>query len=330
MSAAAFDWRSLHGSYFAGARVCVTGGAGFIGSHLVEALNALGADVVVLDDFSGGSPANLQSLGPISLVQGSILDRQSVAQAIDGCRYLFHLAALGSVPASVEKPRLYHEVNATGTLNMLEAARQAGVRRAMFAASSSAYGTNPVPWVESMPSLPMSPYAATKAAGEALLRAYAGSLGLDCVSLRYFNIFGPRQNANSAYAAVIAAFAKSMLAGKPAVIYGDGEQSRDFTFVRNAVHANLLAARAPSPLGGQVVNVGSGAPISVNALERRMAATYGVEHLAPEHKPERLGDLRHSYADLTRARDLLGFTPLFPFDQGLHETLAWYRAAIAR
>ena len=166
-----------------------------------------------------------------------------VADCTEGCRYVFHQAALGSVPASVEQPVLYNEVNTAGTLNVLEAARSAGVRRVMFAASSSVYGDNDVPWVETMPVLPRSPYAATKAAGEALLRAYASSYEPDAAALRYFNIFGPRQNANSAYAAVIAAFAKALLAGERPLIFGDGEQTRDFTFVANVVHANLLAAR---------------------------------------------------------------------------------------
>ena len=200
-----------------------------------------------MDDLSGGSEENLASFGPVEFVDASILDRSALAACTRGCRYVFHQAALGSVPRSVEQPRLYSEVNTTGTLNVLEAAREAGVRRVMFAASSSCYGDNDVPWVETMPVLPRSPYAATKVAGEALLRAYSASYGLDTASLRYFNIFGPRQNANSAYAAVIAAFAKALLAGEAPVIFGDGEQSRDFTYVANAVHANLLAARHAGP-----------------------------------------------------------------------------------
>src|SRR5688572_30878131 len=266
------NWHAFHGSHFAGARVLVTGGAGFIGSHLAEALATLGADVVVLDDLSGGDVGNLAGFNrPPEFVQGSVLDRDLLVRLTAGCRYVFHQAALGSVPRSVEQPALFHEVNATGTLNVLGAAGRAGsVVRVMFAASSSAYGENPVPWVETMPVLPVSPYAATKVAGEALLRAFSGSYGLDAVSLRYFNIFGPRQNANSAYAAVIAAFAKALLAGQRPVIYGDGSQSRDFTFVHNAVHANLLAARRVEPLSGEVINVGSGHRLSVNALAERM------------------------------------------------------------
>src|SRR4051812_1588241 len=240
MNALSIDWRRLHGDYFQGARVLITGGAGFIGSHLAESLAALGASVVVLDDLSGGSCENLESFGPVEFIEGSITDPSTLAGCVRGSQYVFHLAAMGSVPRSVEEPRLYHDVNTTGTLNVLEAARAAGVKRVVFAASSSAYGENPVPWMETMPPLPRSPYAATKVAGEALLSAYSANYGPDTASLRYFNIFGPRQNANSAYAAVIAAFAKALRAGQRPVIYGDGEQSRDFTFVANVVHANLL------------------------------------------------------------------------------------------
>ena len=246
------NWRKLHGDCFEGARVLITGGAGFIGSHLAEALVSLGASVVVLDDLSGGQRENLASFGPVEFVQGSILDCDLLDHCTRGCRWVLHQAALGSVPGSVEQPRVYQEVNTTGTLNVLEAARKAGVHRVMFAASSSAYGDNPVPWTESMPVMPKSPYAATKVAGEALMKAYSASYGLDTACLRYFNIFGPRQNANSAYAAVIAAFAKALFAGVAPVIFGDGEQSRDFTFVHNAVHANVLAARCDRPIAGEV------------------------------------------------------------------------------
>jgi nucleoside-diphosphate-sugar epimerase len=322
------DWRSLHGESFRGARVLVTGGAGFIGSHLSEALVALGAAVVVLDDLSGGSKANLESFWPVEFVQGSILDREAVAACMCECRYVFHQAALGSVPRSVEEPRLYHEVNATGTLNVLEAARAAGVRRVMFAASSSAYGDNGVPWVETMPVLPRSPYAATKVAGEALFRAYGASFGLDTASLRYFNIFGPRQNANSAYAAVIAAFAKALLAGHRPVIYGDGEQSRDFTFVANVVQANLLAARRQAPIGGEVINVGCGGRVSVNELARLMGEALGRPELRPEHRAERAGDLKHSFADLKGAGSILGYEPIVGFQEGLAETVKWYRSVL--
>jgi nucleoside-diphosphate-sugar epimerase len=329
MSELSTDWRGLHGNHFQGARVLITGGAGFIGSHLAEALSGLGASVIVLDDLSGGARENLQSFGPVEFVEGSILDRDVVERCTRGCRYVLHQAALGSVPRSVERPRLYNDVNTTGTLNILEAARAAGVARVMFAASSSAYGDNPVPWVEHMPVLPRSPYAANKVAGEALFRAYSASYGLDTVSLRYFNIFGPRQNANSAYAAVIAAFAKALLAGKRPVIFGDGEQSRDFTFVHNAVHANLLAARSSAKLDGQVLNVGTGGRISVNELARVMAQSLGRPDLKPEHHSERAGDLKHSFADLTLSKSVLRYQPVVDFRKGLDQTMAWYRSVLA-
>lgn len=322
------DWRKLHGNFFANVPVLITGGAGFIGSHLAEALSSLGAKVTVLDDLSGGSRENVDPF-PVEFVQGSILDRDLLARCTRGRRFVFHQAALGSVPRSVEQPRLYNDVNTTGTLNVLEAAREAGVQRVMFAASSSAYGDNPVPWIETMPVLPRSPYAATKVADEALLRAYSASYGLDTAALRYFNIFGPRQNANSAYAAVIAAFAKALAAGVHPVIYGDGEQSRDFTFVHNAVHANFLAARSSKPIAGEVINVGTGGRISVNQLAGQMAAWFGREDLRPNHQPERAGDLKHSFADLKRAQAMLGYAPIVPFPAGLEVTLAWYKSVLA-
>ena len=246
------DWRRHFADQFRRQVVLVTGGAGFIGSHLTEALLELGAEVRVLDDLSGGDARNLEPFSGaagdrLRFVEGSILDRPVLEACLAGCRWVFHQAALGSVPRSVEQPEHYVQVNVTGTVQVLEAARRAGVERVLFAASSSAYGDSPtLPKVETMPVRARSPYAASKAAGEALMSAYAACYPLDTASLRYFNIFGPRQNANSAYAAVIAAFAASLFAGQRPVIFGDGEQSRDFTFVDNAVHANLLAASTSS------------------------------------------------------------------------------------
>ena len=318
------DWRAVHGNHFAASVALITGGAGFIGSHLAQALTELGASVIVLDNLVGGSRENLAGFAPVQFVEGSILDQDLLARCMGGCRYVFHQAALGSVPASVEQPRLFHEVNTTGTLNVLEAARSAGVRRVMFAASSSAYGDNGVPWIETMPPLPRSPYAATKLAGEGLLRAYSSSYGLDTAALRYFNVFGPRQNANSAYAAVIAAFAKAILGKQRPVIFGDGEQSRDFTYVDNVVHANLLAAHRVEPIGGEVLNVGCGERISVNRLAAVMAAALRKKDLSPDHQAERAGDLKHSYADLERSRQCLGYQPIVAFDTGLSRTLEWY------
>ncbi|MEM6457867.1 MAG: NAD-dependent epimerase/dehydratase family protein [Planctomycetota bacterium] len=328
------DWPSRHGGAFSGRRVLVTGGAGFIGSHLSAALVELGAEVVVLDDLSGseGSWANLDGVTVAERVEASILDEAALGRAAAGCGTVFHQAAMGSVPRSVRMPRRYHEVNTTGTLNVLEAARSAGVGRVVFAASSSAYGDTPtLPKVETMPVRPRSPYAATKVAGEALLRAYANSYaaegGPDAVSLRYFNIFGPRQNANSAYAAVIAAFAKALLSGERPVVFGDGEQSRDFTYVDNAVHANLLAAAADGRLGGAVCNIACGQRVTVNALAAAMAGALGRGDLQPEHRGERAGDVKHSLADLAEAGRLLGYEPVVGFEAGLAETVRWYAGA---
>ena len=322
------DWRSLHGGAFMGTRCLVTGGAGFIGSHIVEALTKLGASVVVLDDLSGGAWENVKPFKP-ETVEGSILDRDALGKAARGCKLVFHLAALGSVPHSVERPVQYHEADATGTVMVLEAARHAGASRVVYSASSSAYGASEVlPKTEDMPVAPLSPYAAAKLAGEAYMSAYAGSYGLDTASLRYFNIFGPRQNANSAYAAVIAAFAKAILAGKAPMIFGDGKQSRDFTFVHNAVHANLLAARSTTPIKGQVINVACGVRIDLNTLAPMMCEIFDRPDLKPTYAPERAGDVKHSQADLTKAKQLLGYQPIVDFRSGLESTLGWYKQSL--
>ncbi len=328
------DWRQRHGNAFDGTRCAVTGGAGFIGSHLTEALLDLGASVTVLDDLTGGDTANFDTYrdragNRLTFIEGSILDEAALTHALGGATYVFHQAALGSVPRSVEQPRRYHDVNTTGTLNVLEAARAAGAKRVTFAASSSAYGdSETLPKVETMPVRPKSPYAATKVAGEALMRAWAGSYGLDTACLRYFNIFGPRQNANSAYAAVIAAFAKALRAGERPTIFGDGEQSRDFTFVDNAVHANLLAARSEKPIGGQPLNVACGQRVTVNELAAMMAELYGRPELTPGHEPERRGDVKHSLADLGQTGSAIGYRPIVGFREGLEATVAWYRQVL--
>jgi len=322
------DWQALHGNNFRGAKALVTGGAGFIGSHLTEALSVLGASVTVIDDLSGGDEENLKGFERVTFLKASILDQDKLNKAAAGCRYVFHLAAMGSVPRSVEQPRLYNDVNTLGTLNVLEAARTANVQRVMFAASSSAYGYNPVPWIEDMPVLPRSPYAANKVAGEALMRAYSLSYGLDTCCTRYFNIFGPRQNANSAYAAVIAAFAKALINGESPVIFGDGEQSRDFTFVHNAVHANLLAARSEKMIEGEVLNVGCGTQISVTELAQVMARAMGREDLSPVYQPERAGDIKHSFADVKKTTATIEYRPIVDFEQGLKVTMDWYRSVI--
>lgn len=327
------DWASLHNNAFAGKRVLVTGGAGFIGSHLCEALVQLGAEVVAIDDLSGGDWANLDGFGDgVTQITASILDSEALAEATAGCAFVLHQAALGSVPRSVREPDLYYDVNVTGTLKVMQAARDAGVTRVVFAGSSSAYGDPPgdadTAKVETMPALPRSPYAATKLTGEHTLRAWSHSYGIDSAVLRYFNIFGPRQNANSAYAAVIAAFAKALHDGEPAVIYGDGEQSRDFTYVANAVHANLLAARAAGPLLGEAFNVACGHRVSVNQLHEEMAKLWGGEAIAPTLEPGRAGDVKHSLADITKGERVLGYSPQMSFEEGLALTVDWYRTRL--
>jgi len=312
--------------------VLVTGGAGFIGSHLIEALVTLGAEVVAIDDLSRGSWSNLEEFGAdVRQVTASILDTDALHDATAGCAYVFHQAALGSVPLSLEQPILYHQVNVLGTIHVLEAARLAGAQRVIFAASSSAYGNPPQEGakVETMPALPLSPYAATKIAGEAAMRGWAHSYGVDTVSLRYFNIFGPRQDPNSAYAAVIAAFAKSMQAGQPGTIFGDGSQSRDFTFVANAVHANLLAARCPQRIAGEPINIAVGQRITVGELHRRMAELYGLPISEPNYRPPRKGDVLHSLADTSKAQRILGYEPLVDFSSGLEQTVRWYQRVLA-
>lgn len=310
--------------------VCVTGGAGFIGGHLVEALVALGARVSVIDDLSNadaGHIASMIDLAPerVRFVQGSILDPYAMRSACQGAQCVFHLAALGSVPKSVEDPARTWVVNATGTMRVLQAATAAGAKRVVYSASSSAYGNNPaLPKTETMAPEPESPYAAAKLAGEALCRAWAGCYGIDTVSLRYFNIFGARQGADSAYAAVIPAFVTSYLKGRAPTIYGDGEQTRDFTHVSNAVLANLLACSGQRPLGGAVVNIGSGVRTSVNSLAAMIGARLGVTDIQPQHQPPRVGDVRDSYADVSAAKALLGYETITGLEEGMGTGVDWY------
>ncbi len=321
------DWRALHGDFFQNRKVVVTGGAGFIGSHVCDALSALGAKITVVDDLSGSDGSNIAHLKNINLIKASILDEQALARATQGADYVFHLAAMVSVPASVEHPRLYHDVNTTGTVNVLSAARDAKVKRTMFSASSSAYGDSlELPKVEPMTPMPKSPYAATKLAGEHYVRAYANSYEPDAVSLRYFNIFGPRQNANSAYAGVIAAFARMLLSGKNPTITGDGTATRDFTFVHNAVHANLLAARHPERLNGEVFNIATARSLTITELATAMAKVLNRPDLKPQYTPPRPGDVMHSLADLSRSKRVLNYDAIAAFEPGLQATLDWYQS----
>jgi nucleoside-diphosphate-sugar epimerase len=304
-----------------GRRALVTGGAGFIGSHLVDGLLHAGWSVRVLDDLSTGNERNLSHASDqIEFVSGSVCDEPTCEAAMEDVEVVFHQAALPSVPKSVAQPLLTNHVNLSGTLCVLEKARHAGVRRVVFAASSSAYGdTRVLPKVETLPATPQSPYALQKYGGEVYCGLYFQLYGLETVALRYFNIFGPRQNPNSDYAAVIPSFASAAIAGTPPVIYGDGEQTRDFTYVENAVQANLAAADAPRA-PGQVINVAAGERTSLNELWSGIKKLVGVEFDA-RYAEKRAGDVRDSLADLTRAKELLGYKPSIDIHEGLRRTV---------
>ena len=299
----------------------VTGGAGFIGSHLTDALLAAGFAVRVLDDFSSGREANLsQAIGKIELIRGDLADPETTARACAGVDVVFHEGAIPSVPRSVAEPVRTNRANVDGTLNVLECARQAGVRRVVCAASSSAYGdTEELPKIETMPPNPRSPYALQKYAGEVYCRLYHELYGLETVALRYFNVFGPRQDPKSEYAAVVPRFATACLRREAATINGDGEQSRDFTFVADTVRANLLAADATGAVG-YVINVAGGRRISLNELLAELQRITG-SNVPAIHGPNRVGDVRHSLADLGRARTLLAFEPQVTLADGLRRTV---------
>jgi UDP-glucose 4-epimerase len=302
--------------------VLVTGGAGFIGSHLVEALLGEGYRVRVVDNLATGHQSNLAHLeGRFEWIEGNVADFAVCRRAVEGANYVFHQAAIPSVPRSVKEPLSSHESGPTATINMLEAARQAGVRRFLFAASSSAYGdTIELPKHEDMLPRPLSPYAAGKLAGEDYVRVYAQTMGLDGVSLRYFNIFGPRQDPSSPYSGVISLFIKGMSQGRRPIIFGDGEQTRDFTYVANAVAANLAAMRHSLPLGGEVFNVGTGERIRLLDLVASLNRILGTD-LEPEFQPPRAGDVRDSLASLDRISRTLGYRPIVSFEEGLRRTV---------
>jgi len=302
----------------------VTGGAGFIGSHLVRFFLDRGERVRVLDDFSTGKRENLSEVeGKIELVQGSLSSPSDVEAAVVGVDFILHQAAIPSVPRSVEFPLESHEANATGTLRLLRAAAAAGVRRLVYASSSSVYGANPaLPKVESMPTEPMSPYAVSKLSAEQYALVFHRLYGLETVCLRYFNVFGPRQDPNSPYSGVVSRFIDAITSGAPPTIHGDGEQTRDFTYVENVARANFAATEKPGA-AGSVYNIGCGTRASVNELWRIMAELSGSK-LEPTYLPVRSGDVPHSLADIARARKDLGFEPSIDLREGLRRTLSYY------
>lgn len=302
----------------------VTGGAGFIGSHLVESLARQGWRVRVLDDFSTGLRDNLAHIHPTpEIVSGDVADAGAVGRAVQGASVVFHLAALASVQRSIEAPADTHRVCAGGTLHLLDAARRAGARRVVYAASSSAYGI-PAGEVqtETDPLSPLSPYAAAKLAGELYAQSFTVAFGLETVRLRFFNIFGPRQRADSPYSGVIALFAAALSSGRTPTIYGDGLQTRDFTFVTDVVQALTHAAQKPG-ISGRVYNIGTGHGTSVLDLVAALNRQLGT-NIAPQHAPPRAGDVRHSRADISLARRELDYQPAIAFEDGLAQTLAWY------
>jgi UDP-glucose 4-epimerase len=306
--------------------VLVTGGAGFVGSHIAAAAAGRGARVRVMDDLSTGHAENLEEIGGrVDFVRGSVNDESALRRALEGVELVFHEAAIPSVPRSVDNPRETHEACVEGTFRLLLAARDAGVRRVVYAASSSAYGDQPtLPKVETMPPDPLSPYAVAKLVGEYYCQVFARTYKLETVCLRYFNVFGPRQDPGSQYSGVISRFISALAAGSTPDSYGDGEQSRDFTYVANAVEANLLAAESAGAVG-KVINVANGRRTTLNELLSLIKKLTGRDDAQAEYRPARVGDVRHSLADITRARELLGYEPRVPLEDGLKLTLDWWK-----
>ena len=311
-------------------RYVVTGGAGFIGSNIVDELVRRGESVVVLDDLSAGKEDNLADIrNKISFIKGSINDIEAIRRSMQEADYVIHLAARTSVPRSVKDPVETNRVNIDGTLNMLMAARDAKVKRVVLAASSSAYGETPtLPKIETMQPEPISPYGVTKYACELYAQAFGRVYGLQSVSLRYFNVFGPRQDPGSPYSGVLSKFCSAFLEGTDPVVFGDGEQTRDFTYIENVVQATLLACDAPAA-SGKVVNVGTGERISLNRTLELLREISG-NALEAKYEPAREGDIRDSQADITLSRELLGYDPTVNFAEGLRRTFTWYQESQAK
>jgi UDP-glucose 4-epimerase len=311
-------------------RYLVTGGAGFIGSNTVDELVRRGESVVVLDDLSAGKEDNLAEVrNKISFIKGSINDLEAVRRAMHEADYVLHLAARTSVPRSIKDPLETNRINIEGTLNVLVAARDAKVKRVVLAASSSAYGETPtLPKVETMQPQPISPYGITKYVGELYAQVFGKVYGLQNVCLRYFNVFGPRQDPTSPYSGVLAKFCTAFLEKTDPVVFGDGQQTRDFTYIDNVVQANLLACEAPAA-SGKVINIGTGARISLNQTLQLLREINGSE-LQAKYDPPRDGDIRDSQADITLAREALKYDPTVDFPEGLRRTFAWYQESEAK
>ena len=303
----------------------VTGGAGFIGSHIASALAASGARLRIIDDLSTGYRENLNEIkADFDFVQGSLADETLLRNALEDVELVFHEAAIPSVPRSVENPRQTHVASVESTFSLLLAARDKKVRRVVYAASSSAYGDQPtLPKVESMLPEPLSPYAVAKLVGEHYCQVFTRVYGLETVSLRYFNVFGPRQDPSSQYSGVISRFISALLSGERPVIYGDGEQSRDFTYIDNVVEANLKASESATA-SGQVINIANGERITLNRLLSELKTLTGKTGLVADYKEPRTGDVKHSLADISRARELLGFEPRVDLATGLQRTIDWW------
>jgi nucleoside-diphosphate-sugar epimerase len=308
------------------AEYLVTGGAGFIGSHLTEELVRRGHTVRVADSLITGKRSNLDHVSGVDILEGDLADLSFARRAVDGVQYVLHQAAIPSVPRSVKDPITSHRANVDATLNVLVASRDAGVRRFVFAGSSSAYGNTPtLPKREEMPDSPLSPYALQKVMGEQYLRMFTQLYGLETVSTRYFNVFGPRQDPSSPYSGVISVFATALLENRSPKIYGDGEQTRDFTYVANVVEGVLRACDAPE-VSGEVINVATGGRISLNELFQTMRTLAGGT-VEPTYVDPRPGDVRDSQADISKARRILRYEPSVSFEEGLKRTVQWYRGA---
>lgn len=304
----------------------VTGGAGFIGSHIASGLIEAGARVRIIDDLSTGYRENIAEIGgDVDFVEATLADESAVRKALEDVELVFHEAAIPSVPRSVENPRQTHIASVDSTFSLLLAARDKGVKRLVYAASSSAYGDQPtLPKVETMLPDPLSPYAVAKLVGEYYAQVFTRVYGLETVSLRYFNVFGPRQDPSSQYSGVISRFISALLSGQRPVIYGDGEQSRDFTYIDNVVAANLIAAETTEGIG-QVINIANGERVTLNQLLDQLKGLTGRSDLQADYQPPRKGDVRDSLADITRARQFLGFTPQVDLQTGLKLTMDWWK-----